>query len=83
MCNNGKKTFIGKLAWILLLVGGLNWGLIGLGMFLNTDLNVVKMILGRWPMIEALVYLLVGVAVLMKMMHRKCATCIPSGAINQ
>ena len=82
MCNNGKKTFIGKLAWILIIIGGLNWGLVGLGMFLNTPLNVVNMILGSWPTIEALIYLLVGVAVVLKLMHRKCNVCMPAGEMK-
>ena len=79
MCKNGKKTFIGKLAWVLIVIGSLNWGLVGLGGFLGTDLNVVKMILGSLPMVESLVYLLVGLAVILKLMHRRCAVCMPAG----
>mgnify|MGYP003386424219 CR=1 FL=1 len=40
------------VAFILLVVGGLNWGLIGLGGFMNADWNVVSMILGSWPKVE-------------------------------
>jgi uncharacterized membrane protein YuzA (DUF378 family) len=54
-----------KSAWcipstVLLLVGGVNWGLVGLGMLMDKDLNVVNMILGGVPTLEAIVYLLVG-----------------------
>jgi uncharacterized membrane protein YuzA (DUF378 family) len=63
---------------VLVTIGGINWGLIGLGMLLGTDLNVVNMLLGTWPMVEAIVYLLVGVsAVVMtiKCMGKKCPCC--------
>ena len=43
------------LAVILLIVGGLNWGLVGL---LNLDL--VQTLFGDWPMIVRTVYVLVG-----------------------
>ena len=45
---------------ILLVVGGLNWGLVGL-----FDVNVVHAILGGVPVLERLVYILVGLAALM------------------
>ena len=50
---------------ILLIIGGLNWGLEGLGYFFKTNLNVVNLILGSWPVVEAIVYLLVGVSAVM------------------
>lgn len=42
---------------VLVVVGALNWGLIGL-----LGINVVNMILGSWPILERIVYILVGVA---------------------
>lgn len=48
----------------LVVVGGLNWGLVGLGNLLDKDLNLVKMLLGKWPMAENIVYILVGLAAL-------------------
>ncbi len=61
---------------ILMIVGGLNWGLVGLGGLLGTDLNVVNMLLGSWPVVENLVYLLVGVAALLTLlMTMKCKEC--------
>ena len=47
---------------ILLIIGGLNWGLVGLGGFLEKNLNVVNLLLGSWPTVEWIVYILVGVA---------------------
>ncbi len=53
---------IQMLGYILVIVGGLNWGLIGLGGFTGNSWNVVNMILGDWPQVEWSVYVLVGLA---------------------
>ena len=50
----------------LIIIGALNWGLVGLGGFLGRDLNVVNMLLGSWPQVEWAVYILVGVAAVVK-----------------
>ena len=77
MMHGGKKCTGGKVGWWLLLVGGLNWGILGLGYFLGYgwDWNVVNMILGQWMWLEALIYLLVGVAAVMALWGCKCKTC--------
>ncbi len=62
-----------KIARILVIVGGLNWGLVGLGMLMKGDWNVVKMLLGGMPMVEGIVYLLVGIATVMMIMPKKAA----------
>ncbi len=61
MCNHKPLCF---LTLLLVFVGGLNWGLVGLGGFLNKDLNVVHLLLGTWPQVEWALYLLVGLAAL-------------------
>ena len=67
---------LSKIAYILVFIGAINWGLVGLGMLLGgSGWNVVKMILGGWPMIEGIVYLLVGVAGVMTLMGCKCKAC--------
>lgn len=65
------------VAFILLVVGGLNWGLVGLGGFAGSDWNIVNMIVGSWPMVEWAVYVLVGVsAVWLLVGHKKaCRDC--------
>ncbi|MFA7682238.1 MAG: DUF378 domain-containing protein [Candidatus Peribacteraceae bacterium] len=61
------------VAYVLVLVGALNWGLIGVGAFLNRDLNVVSMVLGAWPTVEWVVYVLVGLsAVVLLVKGKKC-----------
>jgi uncharacterized membrane protein YuzA (DUF378 family) len=72
------------LAWIvkiLVIIGGINWGLVGVGMLLNSNLNVVNLILGSMPTIEAVVYILVGIAAVMKIFGCRCAKCL-SGICN-
>ena len=63
--------------FVLLLVGGVNWGLIGLGGFLGSNWNVVGLVLGSWPAVEWLVYLLVGIAAVYEIVtHKKnCKEC--------
>lgn len=58
----GKKTPLCTVSFVLVLIGAINWGLIGLGNFLGSDLNVVDILLGSWPTLVSVVYLLVGLA---------------------
>ena len=51
------------IGMILVMVGALNWGLVGLGMLMGgAGWNVVAMLLGGMPTIEAVVYVLVGLS---------------------
>ena len=76
MCKNGKSCCnIGMIFYLLLLVGGINWGLVGLGGFFGANWNVVNLILGSWPMVEWAVYVLVGVGAIMTAFGCKCAKC--------
>jgi len=60
----------------LLIIGGINWGLVGVGMLMGRNWNVVNMLLGNWPTVEAIVYILVGVAGIMKIFGCKCKKCM-------
>lgn len=82
MCN-GKchgGCICKKVAKILLIVGGLNWGLVGLGMLMNTNLNVVNLIFGFSSTVEAIVYILVGAAAVMKIFGCRCKKCVEAHA---
>lgn len=57
-----NMKWLEMVADLLLVVGTLNWGLVGLGGFMGSDLNVVHMVLGSWPQVEWVVYVLVGLA---------------------
>ena len=57
---------IGQVAKWLVIVGGINWGLTGVGGFIGTDLNVVGLVLGgiAGGVIANIVYVLVGLGAL-------------------
>lgn len=46
------------VAKVLVVIGGLNWGLIAI----NNEWNVVNMLLRQWPQVERAVYGIVGLA---------------------
>lgn len=71
------------ISFTLVVIGGLNWGLVALGTYMGKNLNVVNFLLGSWPSVETLVYLLVGVAALVLLFGHKrdCRTCTPSGTM--
>lgn len=50
---------LGMITLILLIVGGINWGLVGL-----FDMNLVTMIFGSMPILVTVVYVLVGLSAL-------------------
>ena len=55
-----------KLAWILLIVGGLNWGLVG-----AFNYNVVSRVFGTWPALLTVIYILVGLSALWELFNKK------------
>lgn len=52
---------VNTIAKILLIIGGLNWGLIGL-----FQVNLVNMVFGNMEAISRIIYVLVGLAALYK-----------------
>jgi uncharacterized protein len=52
-----KLNIVDIIALVLVVVGGVNWGLVGL-----LDLDVVAAVLGVATLLTRLVYILVGVA---------------------
>ena len=75
----GKMCQVHKVAWVLLIVGGLNWGLVALGSYMGSNWNVVNLLLGSWPAVETVVYLLVGLSALALLITHKgdCRACTP------
>jgi len=53
----GKLNIVDWIALILVIVGGLNWGLVGIFKF-----NLVAWIFGDMSIIARIVYILVGLA---------------------
>lgn len=55
--NANNMKMVEQLATLLVVVGALNWGLVGL-----LNMNLVNSLLGAWPTLEKVVYVLVGVS---------------------
>jgi uncharacterized membrane protein YuzA (DUF378 family) len=65
-----------KVAGVLVVVGAINWGLVGLGWLVGgSDWNIVHMLLGQWMTVEAVVYLLVGLSGLSMLLMCHCKEC--------
>ena len=79
MAMNGCGTH--KIAKALAVIGGINWGLVGIGNFLGTNLNVVNLVLSGVPAVESIVYILVGIGAIMLLTH-KCGTCRTAAPMN-
>jgi len=65
------KCGVHCIAWVLMLIGALNWGLVGL-----FDLNVVNLVLGSVTWLERLVYILVGLSAIALLLDKKCTKCV-------
>lgn len=61
---------IHKIAIILVIVGALNWGLVG-----AFEFNLVETLLGAWPVVMRVVYVLVGLSALAMLGMCKCKGC--------
>lgn len=58
-----EKSLVRNVAKLLVLIGSINWGLIGVGYFSGNDLDVVTMVLGTWPAAVAVVNILIGLSI--------------------
>ncbi len=52
-----NNKMLNMVAFWLVVVGGLNWGLVGL-----LHMNLVESVLGNWPFLVTVVYVLVGLS---------------------
>jgi uncharacterized protein len=55
--NKMKKDIAYMITLVLLVIGGVNWGLVGLLRF-----DLVEFLLGSIPLLQSLVYILVGLS---------------------
>lgn len=60
-----------------MVVGGLNWGLVGVA-----NIDLIAMILGGIPILQKLIYVLVALAAISEVVTHKnnCKLCIKDGA---
>ncbi len=68
--GKGKMCGVHMVAWWLLVIGGLNWGLVGAANF-----NLVARIFGSVNWLERLIYVLVGLAALAMLFKGSCKQC--------
>lgn len=75
-CSKGSCV-MHVITMVLVIVGGINWGLVGLGMLLGygSAWNLVTLLVGSMPVVEAVVYLLVGVSAILLIFGCKCKKC--------
>jgi uncharacterized membrane protein YuzA (DUF378 family) len=71
-----KKCTPANVAYWLVVIGAVNWGLIGIaGLIGDSNWNVVDRLLGNWQVIENIVYLLVGLSAIVLVKGCKCGSC--------
>lgn len=64
-----KCGVFGWICLILVIIGGINWGLVGIFGF-----NLVTFLVGQWPAVERIIYTLVGLAAV-AMIFWACKCC--------
>lgn len=69
-CGKCGKCGPHCLAKWLLIIGGLNWGLVGL-----FDYDLVTSLLGSWPWLVKLVFILVGLSAVLVLIEKSCKGC--------
>lgn len=57
--------YLKQIAYVLLLIGGLNWGVYGIARY-----DVVDAIFGQIPMIAGIIYVLVGLSAVYIIINR-------------
>ncbi|MFH1201219.1 MAG: DUF378 domain-containing protein [bacterium] len=84
MCNGksccGGGCVLRKIRKVLLIAGGLNWGLVGVGMLIDVNLNVIYLLFGGVPALEAAIYVLLGLAAILKIFGCRCKECMTACA---
>ncbi len=72
----GLKT----VSYWLVIIGALNWGLVGIGAFVGGNWNVVNLIFGFSPVLEWIIYVLVGLSALVLIFAKK-SSAMPMGGM--
>ena len=68
-----------KTAFVLVIIGALNWGIMGLTYYFGNSWNLVYAIFGQWSWLENLIYLLVGISALVVLFKGKKHEMAPQG----
>lgn len=57
-----KMNALEWIAFVLVMIGALNWGLVGIGGWMGSPIDLVAITLGSIPFLQNLVYVLVGLS---------------------
>jgi len=59
-----RASYLDWASLVLVIVGAINWGLVGVGQLVSStaNWNLVSIVFGSIPTLEALVYVVVGLA---------------------
>ena len=57
-----RANYLDWTSLVLVIIGAINWGLVGIGQFLDANWNLVNLVFGSLPTLEAVIYLLIGLA---------------------
>lgn len=74
---------IRTISYWLIVIGGVNWGLVGLGSFFGSNWDVVSLALGSVPYLAQIVFVVVGVAAIVSVVSGGCRKCIVSSGPQQ
>jgi len=73
--------YLKQIAYVLLIIGGLNWGVYGVSGY-----DLVDVLLGSIPMIANIVYVLVGLSALYVILNRfslcSCGDCTSCACVS-
>jgi uncharacterized protein len=79
MCAKGKCSnycTCAKIGFWLVVIGAINWGLVGLGGLVGgRNWNVVNLVLGSITWLEYVIYLVVGLAAIGMLVGCRCKKC--------
>ncbi len=70
MIKGSKCCGVHVAGYWLLIIGGINWGLIGVMKF-----NLVEEVFGSWPWLVSVIYMLVGLAAVAMLFQSGCKGC--------
>lgn len=59
------NKYVEFIVWLLVVIGGINWGLVG-----AFDLNVVALVFGTVPILVTVVYVLIGLSAVVMVVQR-------------
>jgi uncharacterized membrane protein YuzA (DUF378 family) len=61
-----KLGTVGWIAWVLVIIGSINWGLVGI----DSNYNLVTLLFGSGSLITRGIYILVGLAALVVIYYK-------------